>query len=89
MVLYTTTVVLTVPEAASRVKRNPETVRRWIRSGRLRAHKVGTQHLIEESDLLEAVGPEMLPLPTGWQHTFSGDPMPNVVAWLRHSREGR
>jgi uncharacterized protein len=42
---------LTVPEAARRVGRNPETVRRWIREGRLRAHKVGTQHVIDEADL--------------------------------------
>ena len=40
-----------VPEAARRVGRNPETIRRWIRSGRLRAAKVGTQHVIDEADL--------------------------------------
>jgi len=43
---------LTVPEAARRAGCNPETVRRWIRSGRLRSRRVGAQHLIEESDLL-------------------------------------
>jgi excisionase family DNA binding protein len=43
--------VLTVPEAARRTKRDPETVRRWIRSGRLRATKIGTQHLIDEEEL--------------------------------------
>jgi uncharacterized protein len=44
--------MLTVPEAARRTGRHPETIRRWIREGRLRAHKVGTQHLIEPDDLL-------------------------------------
>ena len=46
---------LTVPEAARRVGRNPETIRRWIRAGKLPSHKVGTQHLIDEDDLTGAV----------------------------------
>ena len=91
MMLYHATIMLTVPEAAKRTGRNPETVRRWIREGKLRARKVGTQHVIEEQDL-EAmqVGPypDMLPLPEGWEKTFWGEPMPNVVAWIRESRAG-
>lgn len=82
--------MLTVPEAAKRVRRDPETVRRWIRSGRLRARKVGTQHVIEEADLSAMISvPEMTSLPAGLDRTFWGDPMPNVVAWLQRSREGR
>jgi excisionase family DNA binding protein len=46
---------LTVPEAARRAGRNPETIRRWIRAGKLPSHKVGTQHLIDEDDLTGAV----------------------------------
>lgn len=42
---------LTVPEAARRTGYAAETIRRWIRSGKLRARKVGTQHLIDEADL--------------------------------------
>lgn len=38
---------LTVPEAARRVGRSPETIRRWIWSGRLPSEKVGNQHLVD------------------------------------------
>jgi excisionase family DNA binding protein len=48
--------MLTVPEAARRAGRHPETIRRWIREGRLRAHKVGTQHVIEADDLAKVTG---------------------------------
>jgi excisionase family DNA binding protein len=48
--------MLTVPEAAVRVGRNPETVRRWIRSGRLAASRIGTQFLIDEDELEAFVG---------------------------------
>ncbi len=44
--------MLTVPEAARRVGRNPETIRRWIREGKLASTRVGTQYLIDEADLL-------------------------------------
>ena len=83
--------MITVPEAARRARRNPETVRRWIREGKLRASKVGTQHVIEEADLeqmLEKPKDDMLPVPAEWQRTFWGAPMPNVVTALRRSREG-
>lgn len=81
--------MLTVPEAARRTGKNPETIRRWIREGRLRAHKVGTQHVIEESDLSAVldVG-ETLPVPPGWQTMSNGRPMPDVVAAVRRSRSG-
>jgi excisionase family DNA binding protein len=81
--------MLTVPEAARRAGRNPETIRRWIRSGRLAAHKVGTQHVIEEADLEVAIGDgEEDPLPDGWRTTWSGAPMPSIVAAIRRSRQG-
>jgi excisionase family DNA binding protein len=84
-----TPLMLTVPEAARRVGRNPETVRRWIREGKLRATKVGTQHVIEEADLQATVeDAEMLPLPAAWGHTITGEPMPNAVALVRRSRAG-
>ena len=34
--------VLTVKEAAARLKLNPETIRRWIKSGRIRAVSLGS-----------------------------------------------
>ena len=83
---------MTVPEAARRAGKNPETVRRWIREGKLAATKVGTQHVIDETDLermLSAGTDEVLPLPAEWQRTAWGDPMPNAVAAIRRAREGR
>lgn len=81
--------MLTVPEAARKAGRDPETIRRWIRSGRLRARKVGTQHVIEEADLESMLDEgEMLALPPEWETTRSGRPMPNVVAALARSRRG-
>jgi excisionase family DNA binding protein len=83
--------VLTVPEAARRAGRDPETIRRWIRVGRLRARKVGTQHVIEEDDLAAALDetPEMLPVPERWQRSRTGQPLPNVVRAVRRSRQER
>ena len=81
--------MLTVPEAARRVGRNPETVRRWIREGKLAARKVGTQHVIEERDLAPFEEPSgSVDLPAAWRRTFWGGPMPDVVAAVRRSRAG-
>lgn len=82
--------MITVPEAAKRAGKDPETIRRWIRSGTLRARKVGTQHIIEEQDLDAMLDDEMLPVPLewGWDHLPDGRPMPNVVRAIRLSRLG-
>ncbi len=81
--------MLTVPEVARRLGRNPETIRRWIREGKLRAHKVGTQHIVEEEDLRSAAeSEETLPLPPQWGRTITGERMPDVVAAVRRSRAG-
>jgi len=72
------------------VGRDPETVRRWIRSGKLRARKVGTQHVIDEQDLEAAIGPSRsLPLPKAWRQTWTGEPQPDWVRILDLSRRGR
>jgi excisionase family DNA binding protein len=80
--------MITVPEAAKRAGKDPETIRRWIRTGRLRASKVGTQHVIEERDLDEVLEDDELPVPTdwGWDKLPDGAPMPNVVAIVRRQR---
>ena len=82
--------MLTVPEAARKAGRDPETIRRWIRSGKLRSRKVGTQHVIEEPDL-EAIlddGDDTLVLPEEWRTTWTGEPMPNWTRIVRRSRQG-
>jgi excisionase family DNA binding protein len=81
--------MLTVPEAARRTRKDPETIRRWIRSGRLSARKVGTQHVIDEDDLERLTSASTVPLPKEWASTSTGEAMPDVVAALRESRAGR
>ena len=51
--------VLTVKEAAARLKLNPETIRRWIRDGRIRAVSLGSDRAgfrIPESEVLRLLG---------------------------------
>jgi excisionase family DNA binding protein len=76
--------MLTVPEAALRVGRNPETIRRWIRSGKLASQRVGTQHLVDEQELEAAAEDgDMLPLPREWDV----EPRVNWVRLLRDDRQ--
>ena len=77
---------VTVPEAARLVGKNPETIRRWIREGRLRAQKVGTQHVIDEGDLQALMSDDVLPAPAWWNRTATGEPMPDWVAIVRQQR---
>ncbi|MGI8593416.1 MAG: helix-turn-helix domain-containing protein [Solirubrobacteraceae bacterium] len=82
--------MLTVPEAAKRAGRNPETIRRWIRAGRLRARKIGTQHVIEEADLaLVASAPSSLPVPEGLRLFESGRLQPDWGEAIHRSRRER
>jgi excisionase family DNA binding protein len=79
--------VLTVPQAARRAARDPETIRRWIRSGRLAARKIGTQHVIEEEDLERVLTEgDVTGVPASWMETWTGEPMPNWVSILRQHR---
>jgi excisionase family DNA binding protein len=82
--------MLTVPDAARRVGKDPETIRRWIRSGRLRSQRVGTQHLVDEAELdALTASSQSLPLPSLLRTTWSGREMPDVVTILRDLRESR
>jgi excisionase family DNA binding protein len=81
--------MLTVPQAARRAGKDPETIRRWIRSGRLRARKIGTQHVIEEDDLMSLLEDQELGVPAQWQVMPDGRATPNVVRAIRLAREGR
>ena len=78
--------MLTVPEAARRAGRDPETIRRWIRSGKLAARKIGTQHVIEEEDLDVVLAEDELPIPSSWGEPMTGRPLPSVVAIVRNQR---
>lgn len=82
--------MITVPEAARRARRDPETIRRWIRTGRLPARKIGTQHVIEEEDLAPLLEEdEEIGIPDRWRVMPDGRPTPNVVRAIRLARQGR
>lgn len=80
--------MLTVPQAARQARRTPETVRRWIRSGQLRASKIGTQHVIEEADL-QALLDDAWPveIPQRWRRDQAGATQPDWEAIVRESRD--
>ncbi len=79
--------MLTVPEAARHTGRNPETIRRWIRAGRLRSERVGTQHLIDEDELDALTGDIILPVPGGWGTFADGTPQPDWARLVRRDRD--
>jgi excisionase family DNA binding protein len=80
--------MLTVPEAARRAGRDPETIRRWIRAGKLRSQKIGTQHLVDERELDQlvddGVGDELADARV--QPTWTGEPQPDWARIVRRSR---
>lgn len=82
--------MITVPEAARRAGKDPETIRRWIRQGRLPAQRIGTQHVIEPGDLDAFLAVDQLPVPEdwGWERLPDGREMPNLVAVIRRQRAG-
>jgi excisionase family DNA binding protein len=79
--------MITVPEAARKVGRHPETIRRWIRSGRLRSERIGTQHLVDEEEALSLAGVASLDLPRAWTTRDDGTEMPDWERLVRDARE--
>lgn len=66
----------------------PERVRRWIRSGRWRARKVGTRHVIEERELDALYAdPDDPPVPEALRYFASGREQPNWEAVIRRHRD--
>lgn len=84
----TVTAMLTVTQVAQRVGRDPETVRGWIRSGKLEARRANGRMLISESALRDIENDlfPMADLPGEWAHGDHGLAAPNWVAALRRSR---
>lgn len=64
--------VLDVREAADYVRRTPETVRRWVWSGRLSARRKGNRLLVARHELDALIGPAA-PLSLGaWASALPG-----------------
>jgi len=80
---------LTVVNAADSACRHPATIRRWIRSGRLPATKIAGRYMIRARDLGPLLEADLMPVPSDWGRTATGEPMPNVVAAIRRSRAER
>lgn len=79
--------MLSVQEAARRADRNPETIRRWIRAGKLTAWKVGGQHVIDEDDLADAAR-GIFTSPGAQREPGVGPPI-DVVALIHRDRAER
>ena len=79
--------MLTVPEVATRLGLDPETVLRWIRSGMLPAQRIGTQHLIDERDLQPFEGEGRGWIPQEWRTFPDGRAQPNWERIVRSQRE--
>jgi excisionase family DNA binding protein len=79
---------MTVAEAATHLGQDRETVRNWIRSGRLRAQRIAGRYAIDLS-ALRAVEDELFPMaqvPDEWKLGDDGSPALNWVAALHRSR---
>lgn len=71
---------LTVREAARRVHRAEETIRRWIWTGKLPARKLGTGYQVQERDL-DAIAGVPAPREPGESELSLGEWVAAVTAW--------
>jgi excisionase family DNA binding protein len=81
--------MMSVAMAAEQLGVDRETIRRWIRSGSLRAQLVGRSYAIDDRDL-PTIEDELFPmaeLPDEWKLGDNGSPAPNWVAALHRSRD--
>jgi excisionase family DNA binding protein len=70
-----------VREAAQRVHRAEETIRRWIWTGRLPARKVGNRYYVEEQDLAAIAADVPVPHRSAELDLTFGDWVSAVKAW--------
>jgi excisionase family DNA binding protein len=81
--------MLTIAQAALEAGVAEETVRRWVRAGRLPARRDGPRLLVADDDLRLLVPGASLPLPAAWERTTTGEAQPDWVALVRRSRARR
>jgi len=79
--------VITVSEAANLAGVTEETVRRWVRAGRLESRRDGPKLLLHREQVELLVAPASLELPREWQTSWLGV-APDWVAALQRSRRG-
>lgn len=82
--------MLTVSEAAKIAGKNPETIRRWIRSGKLPARKFGTQHVVDKTaldELLNGIRAVNVPDWMREQPGILGVDIDEIVRMVRQDRD--
>lgn len=72
---------LTVREAARRVHRAEETIRRWIWAGKLPARKLGNSYQVQETDLDAIAAGVPAPRDPGEPELSLGEWVAGVKAW--------
>lgn len=83
--------VLGVREAAAYANRTPETIRRWVWSGRLTARKNGNRLLVARRDLDELLTPtDRKPLTlSAWQRLLPSGSAPPAADLVLEDRQRR